>query len=298
MGKRRIPKISSNFSNINGTRIHYLTSGKGKPLIVLHGYMTTARTFEGFIKYLSSQYKVYAPDLPGFGLSEELPGNPTLEESIDIIIEWIKKEKIKHFILAGFSLGGHAMLYMAQKTDKLISGHVFIEPYYSFKTLLFSKLTMLKLKIATFFFLKVFPHFLRTSFWKRKGLLLRLERILKLYPEAISKNRPVQQLLEMLSSAKYKTFWQMLSIILQTDLRGEKFISTKPTVMAISKNDDLLDYSQTIQGYRKLFPHMREFALNTTKHYPLEPMTIEYIKEHFPKLLDQIIDYFENYKSV
>ena len=43
----------------------YLTSGKGKPIIILHGLMGGLGNFEGFISYFPTLgYQVYMPELP------------------------------------------------------------------------------------------------------------------------------------------------------------------------------------------------------------------------------------------
>jgi len=34
-------RIEDRFANVNGVRLHYLTAGKGDPVIFLHGYAET-----------------------------------------------------------------------------------------------------------------------------------------------------------------------------------------------------------------------------------------------------------------
>lgn len=59
----------SRFANVNGTRIHYLVSGKGEPIILLHGYAQNSHMWRPLIAELAKTNTVIAPDLRGFGQS-------------------------------------------------------------------------------------------------------------------------------------------------------------------------------------------------------------------------------------
>ncbi|MFS2134515.1 alpha/beta fold hydrolase [Duganella sp. Dugasp56] len=65
----------SNFAEINGVRIHYLSAGKGDPVILLHGYTESSHMWLPLIAQLSKDHLVIAPDLRGFGQSG-LPQGP------------------------------------------------------------------------------------------------------------------------------------------------------------------------------------------------------------------------------
>jgi len=52
---------------VGGLKIHYLTAGKGKPLILLHGYAETSRMWRPIMPQLAERFMVIAPDLPGIG---------------------------------------------------------------------------------------------------------------------------------------------------------------------------------------------------------------------------------------
>lgn len=49
---------------------NYTLSGKGKLVLVLHGWGDSVRGVAGLQKALSADYKVLALDLPGFGGSQ------------------------------------------------------------------------------------------------------------------------------------------------------------------------------------------------------------------------------------
>jgi len=66
--------ISSRNMEIDGVSLHYLTSGRGAALILLHGYTQTSLMWKPILPTLSERFTVVAPDLPGIGDSS-IPSN-------------------------------------------------------------------------------------------------------------------------------------------------------------------------------------------------------------------------------
>jgi len=66
--------IDSRFAEVNGTRLHYLTAGKGDPILLLHGYAQTSHMWRPVIAELAKSRTVIAPDLRGFGDSAKPDG--------------------------------------------------------------------------------------------------------------------------------------------------------------------------------------------------------------------------------
>ncbi len=61
--------IEDRFADVNGVRLHYLSAGKGDPVILVHGYAETSRMWRPLIVELAKTHTVIAPDLRGFGQS-------------------------------------------------------------------------------------------------------------------------------------------------------------------------------------------------------------------------------------
>jgi len=90
---------------VEGLRIEYLEGGKGDTLVLLHGFGANKDNWTRFGKYLTSHFRVIAPDLTGFGESSPDPdGNYTIR---------VQAERIKAFIRAlgikPLHLGGNSM---------------------------------------------------------------------------------------------------------------------------------------------------------------------------------------------
>ena len=55
---------------VNGHKIHYVTCGQGRPLLLLHGWPQTWYAWRFIMPELAREYTVIAPDLTGLGDSE------------------------------------------------------------------------------------------------------------------------------------------------------------------------------------------------------------------------------------
>src|SRR6266550_4473706 len=59
--------IAGHDAEVQGVNLHYLTSGHGAPLLLLHGYAETSLMWRPLIPSLAERFTVIAPDLPGIG---------------------------------------------------------------------------------------------------------------------------------------------------------------------------------------------------------------------------------------
>jgi pimeloyl-ACP methyl ester carboxylesterase len=59
--------MASRTAEIDGVQLHYLTAGKGPPVLLLHGYGETSLMWKPLLPMLAERFMVIAPDLPGIG---------------------------------------------------------------------------------------------------------------------------------------------------------------------------------------------------------------------------------------
>src|SRR5688500_20394687 len=64
---------ASRFLEVDGVRIHYRDEGSGPTLVLLHGVIASLHTWDGWVQELSSRYRIIRIDMPGFGLSDDVP---------------------------------------------------------------------------------------------------------------------------------------------------------------------------------------------------------------------------------
>lgn len=104
------------------SKIHFTDTGKGFPIILLHGFGESSELWKFFQGHLSDQYRVIAPDLPGFGQSPLPKENLSLSEVADTLHSWLQSLQIQECIMIGHSLGGYITLAFAQKYPDLLKG--------------------------------------------------------------------------------------------------------------------------------------------------------------------------------
>jgi pimeloyl-ACP methyl ester carboxylesterase len=116
-----VQKIESSRIKVSGLDIHYLTCGEGDPLIIIHGGSDGAKAWTHNISILARNYKVYVPDMPGFGSSQEVEGKDYyIPEMVQFVDEFAHELGLKNFYLMGHSLGGGiALNYTLRFPDKI-----------------------------------------------------------------------------------------------------------------------------------------------------------------------------------
>jgi pimeloyl-ACP methyl ester carboxylesterase len=104
--------------------VHYLTCGEGEPLVVIHGGNGGSTSWKRNMEELAGNYRIYIPDLPGFGHSQPLAGEYYIPELVDFIDGFSDSLGLDKFHLMGHSLGGAIALSYAlkfpQKITKLV----------------------------------------------------------------------------------------------------------------------------------------------------------------------------------
>ena len=114
------PAIESRTAEVNGVKLHYLTAGKGDPIILLHGYAQTSHMWRPLIPELAKTHLVIAPDLRGFGDSAKPDGGydkKTLAADIHALAQSLG---IKKAGVAGHDIGLMvAYAYAAQYPDEV-----------------------------------------------------------------------------------------------------------------------------------------------------------------------------------
>ncbi len=103
-------------------KIFSTVRGSGRPVILIHGFPMNSNVWDNFATSLSKHYKVYTPDLPGFGKSKLLNLPFTIEAVATQLLDWMDEQKIENPVVIGHSLGGYVTLAMAAKNPDRLAG--------------------------------------------------------------------------------------------------------------------------------------------------------------------------------
>ena len=108
-------KIHSKQIKVGKLDVHYFTGGDGEPLVVIHGGGSGAQGWLQNVTELCENYRVYVPDLPGFGRSQPMDGDCDIPEFAEFVEDFTHSLGLKRFHLVGHSLGGGIALHYALK---------------------------------------------------------------------------------------------------------------------------------------------------------------------------------------
>lgn len=103
--------------------IRYRIYGKGMPVILLHGFGEDGSIWKNQIEFLSSQFTLIVPDLPGSGKSSPLKNeDANIEEYAESIRAIVTEENINSLVIIGHSMGGYVALAYGEKYSEGIIG--------------------------------------------------------------------------------------------------------------------------------------------------------------------------------
>ena len=115
--------IEETFVQVDGAKIHFQRAGTGRPLLLLHGLVGSAKNWRQNISFLSRDSSVYALDLFNMGESERVPGlDAGLEATADRLAAFMDALGIPEADIAAHSHGGAvAMMFAARHPSRVRS---------------------------------------------------------------------------------------------------------------------------------------------------------------------------------
>lgn len=105
---------------INNLDTYFEVYGKGKNVLILHGWGDSSQSWQRTAEYLAVQNRVFILDLPGFGNSEKPPNNWNTTSYVNFVENFIKSLEIDEIILLGHSFGGKIASGYAGKYPKTV----------------------------------------------------------------------------------------------------------------------------------------------------------------------------------
>lgn len=113
---------------VNGMRMYYEVSGRGDPLIVLHGAYMNIPSMGAIIPRLAKTHRVYALELQGHGRTTDIDRPITYQALADDVAAFMEKVGLKKADVFGYSMGAVAGLQLAirhpEKVNKLVAASV------------------------------------------------------------------------------------------------------------------------------------------------------------------------------
>ncbi len=105
------------------SNIFYRTTGKGRPVIFIHGFAEDGEIWKNQVEFLKQHFYLIIPDLPGSGRSTVISRQLAvgIEDYAEVIKAVLDKEKISQCAMAGHSMGGYITLAFAEKYPGMLT---------------------------------------------------------------------------------------------------------------------------------------------------------------------------------
>jgi 2-hydroxy-6-oxonona-2,4-dienedioate hydrolase len=125
--------IESKWSRVDALRMHARVSVSPAQhdwpeVVLVHGIGITSRYWVPTSVLLAPHFRNYAPDLPGFGLSDKPERTQTLGELSDWLAKWVRSFGLDRPALVGNSFGCQIVADFAVRYPDLVSCVVLIGP--------------------------------------------------------------------------------------------------------------------------------------------------------------------------
>jgi len=233
--------------------VHYEAYGRGKPVILLHGWLGSWGCWLGTMEALAPQYRAYALDFWGFGESDKRRESYEISDFVALVDQFMERLGIQKAPVIGHSMGGTVALNLAlnqpQRVEKVavvgspIDGRslsLFLKlagsPWIAF--LVFHSPSLLRLGI------KIFSPWIAASYTEWYKLLMR-----------------------DLSKVTLESFLWSINSLHHTDLRPRLGMLRMASLGVYGRGDKVVDPRQS--ELFKRIANSRVEMLDGSRHFPM-----------------------------
>ena len=119
--------------NVNGMRMYYEVSGRGAPLVVLHGAYMNIADMGAIIPKLARTHRVYALEFQGHGRTTDIDRPITYPSLADDVAAFMEAVGLQRADVFGYSMGAMAGLQLAIRHPAKVNKLVFAGGAYDFE---------------------------------------------------------------------------------------------------------------------------------------------------------------------
>jgi pimeloyl-ACP methyl ester carboxylesterase len=101
--------------------VHYEVYGRGRPVILLHGWLGSWGLWQETMSFLGQHYRTYALDFWGFGESGKKRETYAVQDFVSLVGQFMEQLGIVRAPLVGHSMGGTVSLSVAIRYPERVS---------------------------------------------------------------------------------------------------------------------------------------------------------------------------------
>jgi pimeloyl-ACP methyl ester carboxylesterase len=120
--KKNLMEIERHCAEVEGQKLHYLKSGSGPPLLLIHGLLGSSFCWRCNMALFSERYTALAVDLPGFGESDAPSGlDCGMQAQARRLLRWLDDLQHGSVDVVASSWGGGVALFLAAMSGRVRS---------------------------------------------------------------------------------------------------------------------------------------------------------------------------------
>ncbi len=233
--------------------VHYEVYGRGRPVILLHGWLGSWGLWQETMGYLGNDYRTYALDFWGFGESGKKLTTYVISDFVSLVDQFMDAMGIEQAPVVGHSMGGTVGLSLAIQYSHRVSNVTVIGSPISGKSL------ALMLKLAGYRPIAVMVH---NMMWVLK-LGIRLSS-----PLITTDKRWYDMIDQDLSRTTVESFLSSISSLHQTDLSEQLGKIAVPTMGIYGDMDVIVNPGQW-KPLKQHIAHARIERFADAGHFPM-----------------------------
>jgi pimeloyl-ACP methyl ester carboxylesterase len=242
----------SSFTTDQGI-IHYEVYGRGRPVILLHGWLGSWGLWQETMENLGARYRTYALDFWGFGESGKKRESYAVQDFVSLVDQFMEHLGIESAPLVGHSMGGTVSLSVAIQYPERVRKVVVIG-----SPIVGSSLSLL-LKL---FGQRPVAYVVYHNLW---GLRYGFRMLSPFYtrdprwPEMMDRD---------LSQTTLESFLLSIASLRETDLRPD-ISQIRVPVMGMYGDKDIVVHPEQWKPLQKELPGSRIERFTTAGHFPM-----------------------------
>jgi pimeloyl-ACP methyl ester carboxylesterase len=242
------------YAELGGRRLRYLEGGEGIPLVLCHGFLSSAEEFGGRFSALTSVRRLIVPDLPGNAGSAPLSGQHTADALAESVDELLTQLGVDTCDVGGLCVGASVACALARRREPAVGRLILHTP------LLVSGLIRQRYRYQV-------SALTLPGVWQTAAWLSRSRLISDLYRRLVIQEGQVDPLVsdanfENQRRADLGAAVEWLSDSMKGDDLTLIASRTKPTLIIVSEHDNLVN----VQGLRRVVNNLPHVVLYVDEH--------------------------------
>lgn len=234
--------------------IHYEAYGRGRPVLLLHGWLGNWGLWRSSIEILSKEFRTYALDFFGFGESFDRGQNFSVENYVESVNQFMDRQGIVKAALVGHSMGGSVSLAASVRyPEKVVKTTVIGSPVQG------TSLNFL-LKLSGY-------RGIASVIWTSPALF---KLFLRGYAYFVARDGQAlgRMFVSDISKVSTDSFFKSIGTLRQTDLRSQIGVIKTPVLGIYGKRDVIVSPRQS-RVLKEYLPSSQIAWFESSGHFPM-----------------------------